>query len=411
MASIAERQALAELPFAGLTAERLEETVRDGSAEAAARLVAELLGAVCVVALLSEEGERFELLAVSHRSEPAAKRMRDALSGADAELERWPLVAGVIRTGEPVLMPRIDDASTMNPAFRDFIERTGAHSVLLVPLRARERAIGTICAIRVRREPAFDEEPPQARGGRRGRSVAPPRQRAPVPGAAAARRDPLGRAADPRRPGRGHRDRRHRRAAGGVRGRRVRGDPRLHARGADRSAELLLAARPGRARAAGRGEPGRGEALRGGDRARARRTPCADRVLVQDRAGVRPPARRRARARRNGAQGRRGRPALRLLPARSGRRRGDRLRRRRRRDALEHGGGAAVRLGARGGDRPVGPRPLQAGDPGQAPGGRPRLGREPSRRPRAPVARRPPAVRELAAVAASARPAASGPAS
>ncbi|MGZ4200814.1 MAG: EAL domain-containing protein [Thermoleophilaceae bacterium] len=157
MASIAERQALAALPFAGLTAERLEETIRDGSAEAAARLVAELLGAVCVVALLSEDGERFELLAVSHRSQQTAKRMREALSGADPEVERWPLVANVITNGESVLMPRIDDSSTMNPAFRDFIERTGAHSVLLVPLRARERAIGTICAIRVRREQAFDE--------------------------------------------------------------------------------------------------------------------------------------------------------------------------------------------------------------------------------------------------------------
>ncbi len=143
--------------FPELSRDQLEATIREGSADAAGRLISELLNAVCVVALISEDRQRFGMLAVEHPNKQVAKVMARSLASADREVKHWPLVASVLATGEKVLIPEIRERKQFNPAFQEYLKRTGGHSVLVVPLIARDHAVGVVCLIRERGQPPFDE--------------------------------------------------------------------------------------------------------------------------------------------------------------------------------------------------------------------------------------------------------------
>src|SRR5689334_23972166 len=74
--------------FPELSREQLEAVVRDGSAEAAGRLLSEALDAVCVLALLSENGKRFEVLSMHHPQQREVLSVRHLLETADGNVDR-----------------------------------------------------------------------------------------------------------------------------------------------------------------------------------------------------------------------------------------------------------------------------------------------------------------------------------
>jgi len=159
MASTAAQRPLSG-PFASfpeLSIDQLEAVVRDGSADAAGRLLSELLDAVCVVALVSEDMERFELLSVQHAHSRAVQNVRQALAEADRQVARWPLLARVLADRRLLLIPEVKDSEEFNPAFRQYLQATGARSVLVVPLVARETAVGVVVLIRGTKQASFDE--------------------------------------------------------------------------------------------------------------------------------------------------------------------------------------------------------------------------------------------------------------
>jgi diguanylate cyclase (GGDEF)-like protein/PAS domain S-box-containing protein/excisionase family DNA binding protein len=139
-----------------LSRDQLQAVVKEGSADAAARLVAELLDAVCVVALLSEDRERFELLSIQSPDTDAAKHLRRTLNSADVEVARWPMLAAVLANGQSLLLPHFESTEGFNPVIREYLKRTGAGSGLLVPLLARGHAVGAICLVRPSGRPSFD---------------------------------------------------------------------------------------------------------------------------------------------------------------------------------------------------------------------------------------------------------------
>jgi diguanylate cyclase (GGDEF)-like protein/PAS domain S-box-containing protein/excisionase family DNA binding protein len=143
--------------FPELSNGQLEAVVRDGSADAAGRLLSELLDAVCVVALVSEDVERFELLSVQHPHSSAVQNIQQALADADRQVARWPLLARVLADRQPLLIPEIKDSKEFNPAFRQYLQVTGARSVLVVPLVARETAVGVVVLIRGTQQPSFEQ--------------------------------------------------------------------------------------------------------------------------------------------------------------------------------------------------------------------------------------------------------------
>jgi diguanylate cyclase (GGDEF)-like protein/PAS domain S-box-containing protein/excisionase family DNA binding protein len=160
MASTAAQRPLSG-PFSSfpeLSSDQLQAVVREGSADAAGRLIAELLDAICVVALLSEDEQRFELLAVQHPDRAsAAKQISQTLDAAERDLSYWPLITGVLRKRQTLLIPVLEDVDGLNPIVRGFVQHTQAHSAIVVPLVARGRAVGVVGLLREPGQPAFDE--------------------------------------------------------------------------------------------------------------------------------------------------------------------------------------------------------------------------------------------------------------
>ena len=155
MATEAERERAA-VELAG-HANRLEITAAASAAFAAvgqdfeavldrvARLMSEALADICQIRLLSEDGERLDLIAL-HALEPGASKTLRAL---DTQIPAFAngsaTMLGVVRTGEPTFLPAVkaDDVrasvpSELWPAYAPF----APHSYILVPLRAQGRVLG-----------------------------------------------------------------------------------------------------------------------------------------------------------------------------------------------------------------------------------------------------------------------------
>ncbi len=121
--------------------------------------LAEVLGDLCSVLLASEDGQALHVAAAYDRDPGVLALTRDAF--AMQPLAIVPVQQRVMESGEAYLVARIsaDRAhalTTEQPAA--FPERIAMHSVLLVALRARGRAIGVLNLVRHRPEqPPYDE--------------------------------------------------------------------------------------------------------------------------------------------------------------------------------------------------------------------------------------------------------------
>ena len=158
MASIATGVPMMGSAGTALPADVLEATIRDGSAEAAARFVSELLGALCVISLLSEDEQRFELVAVHHPKGHVSDMIRGALASADRDVGTWPRLASVIANREALLIRDLGEGGPpINPAVRDYLRRSRAHGAMVVPLVARGRPVGVVTLVREKGRPEFED--------------------------------------------------------------------------------------------------------------------------------------------------------------------------------------------------------------------------------------------------------------
>ncbi|HET8629925.1 MAG TPA: GAF domain-containing sensor histidine kinase [Thermomicrobiales bacterium] len=115
-----------------------------------ARQVVASLGDTCVIRLLSADGRWLEPVAVYH-PDPEARAFGDAMLARAPERADEGLNGRVMRTGEPVFLPVVDqDAfrAAIKPEYREYFERFGTYSVLIVPLRARGRVLGVLSIAR-----------------------------------------------------------------------------------------------------------------------------------------------------------------------------------------------------------------------------------------------------------------------
>ena len=119
------------------------------------------LGDACAVMLLSDDGARVIPAALASRDEAVTQGLRGQFSETTFDLNDVGIVSNVIRTREPLLIPRIepeDFAKRVAPRFVELALRVGVRAVISVPLEVHGGCIGHIALYRYRPEsPPFDE--------------------------------------------------------------------------------------------------------------------------------------------------------------------------------------------------------------------------------------------------------------
>jgi signal transduction histidine kinase len=114
--------------------------------KAVARRVAELLGDVCSVRLISDDGTKLIPVAF-HHTIPEAYEVFRTLPSFGVRGVHEGTVGQVMSTGQPLLIanrPVEEWRSMVLPDWIPYVERFGMHSLVIVPLRASGTTIGTL---------------------------------------------------------------------------------------------------------------------------------------------------------------------------------------------------------------------------------------------------------------------------
>jgi PAS domain S-box-containing protein len=127
----------------------------------ATHFTAEEIGDASILTLLNPTGDKLRIAAFYDPTPTAQALMRKSVA-PDYEYDpSQALAGGVLRSGEPVLIPSLPPqqlkAITM-PAFQEFVDEVGIESVLVVPLMGRSGVVGTIHLLRHRGSRSFNVE-------------------------------------------------------------------------------------------------------------------------------------------------------------------------------------------------------------------------------------------------------------
>lgn len=129
--------------------------------QALAKFTSEVIGDLSVIVLKDGDDSEMKIAAFSDSNPTGNALIRKLLVHGDQFEADRSVEGGVIKSGEPLLIPSIDPeqikAITI-PAFKDFIDQVGLESVLVVPLSGRGGVLGTISLFRHRGGNAFKME-------------------------------------------------------------------------------------------------------------------------------------------------------------------------------------------------------------------------------------------------------------
>ena len=127
----------------------------------ATTFAAEEIGNASILTLLNANGDKLRITSFHDTSPKAHALLRKFLIADFEYAHAHSLSGGVVRTGEPVLIPSIPTEQLKAislPAFQEFIDEVGIESVLIVPLMGRSGVVGTINVLRHRGNPPFNVE-------------------------------------------------------------------------------------------------------------------------------------------------------------------------------------------------------------------------------------------------------------
>lgn len=111
-----------------------------------ARNVAELIGDVCLILLVSTDGRMFEVAAVEHRDAEAGGFAREVASSGPFEISNG-VFAQVLKSGEPLLISEFGpqyEGTVAADVTRPYREVFGMHTAIIVPLRFEGKTIGVL---------------------------------------------------------------------------------------------------------------------------------------------------------------------------------------------------------------------------------------------------------------------------
>jgi K+-sensing histidine kinase KdpD len=114
--------------------------------ETIARNVAELIGDVCLIMLVSEDGRFFQVAAVEHRDEEAGRLAKEVAKSGPFEIADG-VFAQVLKTGESQLISEFGPEQRRSQAaevIRPYSSSYGTYAAIIVPLRVEDRTIGVL---------------------------------------------------------------------------------------------------------------------------------------------------------------------------------------------------------------------------------------------------------------------------
>jgi PAS domain S-box-containing protein len=127
----------------------------------AVNFASEEIGNSSILTLLNASGDKLRIAAY-HDKTPKAQALLRKFITYDSEYDHsHALAGGVLKSGEPVLIPSIpsDQLKAISlPAFQKFIDEVGIESVLIVPLMGRSGVVGTIHLLRHQGNKSFNVE-------------------------------------------------------------------------------------------------------------------------------------------------------------------------------------------------------------------------------------------------------------
>ncbi|MCP3165796.1 GAF domain-containing protein [Myxococcus qinghaiensis] len=122
--------------------------------------VSEALGGGCVLQLLAEDREQLELVA-AHHPDPVARGVLESSLRMNPARVGEGLSGRVVATGQTLFVPRLSAEELLgdpSPEGVTFLEHYGPQSLIIVPLGARGRVLGTLGVIREARGREYTAE-------------------------------------------------------------------------------------------------------------------------------------------------------------------------------------------------------------------------------------------------------------
>ncbi|MUH01064.1 GAF domain-containing protein [Scytonema sp. UIC 10036] len=114
------------------------------------RLVSEYTNDVCVLSLLSEDGQWLDPVSVYHVDSEVREFANELLKSYPRRADEG-IGGRVMQTGEPLLMPvtsQQEFRAIIKPEYHRYLDRFKVYSTLLVPLKVRGQAIGVLSLTR-----------------------------------------------------------------------------------------------------------------------------------------------------------------------------------------------------------------------------------------------------------------------
>ncbi|MGD0675102.1 MAG: PAS domain S-box protein [Polyangiaceae bacterium] len=115
-----------------------------------ARRLGEIIGDLCAIRAVSEDGATLESGAVYHR-DPGVVAWADSLLASRPQRVGDGVMGGVAASAQPVFLPRVttsDYAASSAPAYREILDHLAVGSVIVVPMQCRGKVVGVAALLR-----------------------------------------------------------------------------------------------------------------------------------------------------------------------------------------------------------------------------------------------------------------------
>jgi PAS domain S-box-containing protein len=132
-----------------------------GLLDVVARRLGELLGDMCTIRAVSEDGEWLESTGAAYHRNPELLAATREVMARGRQRIREGLSGRALATGEPHLVSKIkpsDFAALSEPRYRPFLERLGITSAITLPLMCRGNVVGLASLMRSDPEHPYDED-------------------------------------------------------------------------------------------------------------------------------------------------------------------------------------------------------------------------------------------------------------